>query len=233
VLRIVESEILDGPNIPDEAAGRAYRDMAAIHRWLGDVRFLTRTIRRDPHQVRRILDVGCGTGLVLERISRELGVEAVGGDIRPRRAVEAAVPIVQVDARFDPLPPADVAYCMNLGHHLDAEDLIRVIRNVGRYCRRFIVVDLVRHRLPLALFGMFVSPALCAIAREDGRRSIRRSYTPAELRAIAAAALAGTPAKFQLSVAPFYVRQVVDITYRGAQPDAPLPAFAEEGAWAR
>ncbi len=228
-----ETEILDGPNIPDEAAERAYRDMAAIHRWLGDVRFLTRTIRRDPQQVRRILDVGCGTGLVLERISRELGVEAVGGDIRPRRAVEAAVPIVQVDARFDPLPPADVAYCMNLGHHLDSEDFIRVIRNVGRYCRRFIVVDLVRHRLPLALFGMFVSPALCPIASEDGRRSIRRSYTPAELRAITSAALAGTAAKFHLSVAPFYIRQVVDITYRTDHPAAPLPALAEEGAWVR
>ena len=49
---------------------------------------------------------------------------------------------------------------------------------------------------------------------EDGRRSIRRSYTPAEMRELTSEALAGSPATFEIQVAPFWLRQVIDIRYR-------------------
>jgi hypothetical protein len=102
---------------------------------------------------------------------------------------------------------------MYLSHHLSTLDLIRLIRNAGQYCRRFILLDLVRHQLPLALFRLFVAPLVCEIDAEDGRRSIRRSYTPTELRSITIAALAGSTGTFRASVAPLFVRQVVDISY--------------------
>jgi len=231
MIRENRSEILDGPDVPDEVVRRAYQDIAAIHRWLGDERFLIGAIRRDPLPVRRILDVGCATGLVLERVGRRLGVDAVGADIQPRPSVAAPVTIVRADACRDRLPVADVTYCMHLGHHLSADDLILLIRNVGRYCRRFIVLDLVRHPIPLALFRIFVAPLICDIDAEDGRRSIRRSYTPAELREIAATALAGSQATFRLSVAPFYIRQVLDISYGIARKTEEIRA--EEGEWVR
>ena len=47
----------------------------------------------------------------------------------------------------------------------------------------------------------------------DGRRSIRRAYTPLEMRAVVNRALEGTCARFRHSVAPLYMRQIVDITY--------------------
>jgi SAM-dependent methyltransferase len=219
MLRRNEIEILDGPDLPDELVKRAYRDIAFIHYWLGDVRYMIRAIRRDPLPVRRILDVGCATGLVLQRVGQGLGVEVVGADIRPRPAVAAPVPIVRADARLDPLPQADVAYCMHLGHHLGADDLVRLIRNVGRHCRRFILLDLVRHPLPLALFRLFLAPLICRVDAEDGRRSIRRSYTPDELRDITSTALAGSRATFRLSVAPLHVRQVVDISFGAEVPE--------------
>jgi len=34
------------------------------------------------------------------------------------------------------------------GAPLSEADYVELIRNVGRYCRRFVILDLVRHRLP-------------------------------------------------------------------------------------
>jgi len=208
-----ETEILDADGVPDELVERAYRDLARIHRWLGDTQFVIRTIREDPMPVRRILDVGCATGLVLENIRRKLGVEAFGVDLKPQRTIGAAIQIFQADAVRDSLPPADVAFCMHLGHHLSEDDLVSLIRNVGKFCRRFILLDLVRHPLPLALFRLFVAPFVCRIVVVDGQKSIRRSFTPAELSRIAGAALAGSDGSFRQFVAPLYARQVVDIVY--------------------
>jgi hypothetical protein len=124
---------------------------------------------------------------------------------------------------------------MYLSHHLTAIDLIRLIRNAGRYCRRFILLDLVRHPLPLTLFRLFVAPLVCEIDAEDGRRSIRRSYTPSELRSITTAALAGSTATFRASVAPLFIRQVVDISYPTLKNHvvAPCQTFAEGASWMR
>jgi hypothetical protein len=126
---------------------------------------------------------------------------------------------VHADGRRDHLPFADVAYCMHLGHHLSEEDLIDLIRNVGRSCRRFIILDLVRHPLPLSLFRLGIAPLVDRINAEDGCRSIRRSYTPAEFRRIAATAVNGSGATYHHSVAPFYIRQITDIGY-GTVPQA-------------
>jgi SAM-dependent methyltransferase len=230
MLRTEETEDLDDPDLPDDIVERAYRDIAAIHRWLGDLRCMTHAIRTDSMPVRRILDVGCGTGLVLQQIGRTLDVDVVGADIQPRRRVSAPVPIVRADACCDPLPSADVAFCMHLCHHLAPEDVVRLIRNVGRDCRRFIMLDLVRHPLPLALFRAFVAPLICGIDAQDGKRSIRRSYTRAELSGITAAALEGSTARFRSSATPFWIRQVVDISYGAVVSDAQprIQVMAEE-----
>jgi SAM-dependent methyltransferase len=216
MIRENETEILDQCGVPDELVERAYQDVARIHRVLGDTRFIVRAIRKDPLPVHRILDVGCATGLILEEVGRRLGVEVVGADINPHPAIAAPVPILQADARREPLPFADVAFCMHLCHHLGEGDLVRLIRNVGRSCRRFILIDLVRHPLPLAFFRLFMAPFMCPIGAADGLRSIRRSYTPIELQRITASALAGTASTFRPSVAPFHVRQVIDISYANA-----------------
>ncbi len=105
-----EMEILDRNGVPDEMVARAYRDLAGIHRWLGDTNFVVRAISQDPLPVRRVLDVGCATGLVLEEVGRRLGVEVIGVDINPHPCIASPVPIFQADARRDPLPPADVAF---------------------------------------------------------------------------------------------------------------------------
>jgi SAM-dependent methyltransferase len=213
MIRKNHAEILDRNGVPDELVALAYRDLARIHRWLGDTNSIVRAISQDPLPVRRVLDVGCATGLVLHEVQRRLGVDVVGVDINPHPCIAAPVPILRADARRDPLPVADIAFSMHLGHHLRERDLANLIRNVGRFCRRFILLDLVRHPLPLALFRLFVAPLVCPIDAVDGQRSIRRSFTSVELRTITASALAGTGASFRLSVAPLHARQVMDISY--------------------
>ncbi len=206
-------ELLDGGNVPRKVAELAYRDLARIHRCLGDTRCIVRAIQGDRLPVRRILDIGCANGTVLRDVQRRLGVEAVGVDLQPLPPC-GPFPIVQADAVRDPLPKADVAYSMHTGHHLTEADFAGLIRNVGRYCRRFVILDLVRHPLPLALFRAFVAPFISRLNVVDGVTSVRRSFTPGEFRAMVHGALAGTGGEFRHRVAPFYIRQVVDIRYR-------------------
>jgi len=182
------------------------------HWWLGNTAAVLRLLRQDPIPIRSVLDIGCGHGALLLEIRRRLGAEVVGFDLRRASAV-AHVPILTGNAVTEPLPRADVAIAVYMAHHLSGGDLIRLIRNVSRSCRRFIVLDLVRHRLPLALFRGFVCPFLGSLKAEDGALSIRRSYTPREMRCVVDTALDGSGGEVRHTVAPFYIRQVVDISW--------------------
>jgi hypothetical protein len=88
-----------------------------------------------------------------------------------------------------------------------------MIRDVGRCCRRFILLDLVRSWIPLILFQTFLAPFVSPITAADGKTSIRRAYTPRELSALVTAALIGTQSTFKHSVSLFRTRQVIYISY--------------------
>jgi SAM-dependent methyltransferase len=207
VIRSSEPELLDVAGLPEAVVDRAYRDLTRLHRALGNIGRVARAIRRDPLPVQRVLDIGCGYGGFAADIRDRLGVEVVGVDLKP--PPRAPIPIVTADAVRDPLPSADIAYAVCLVHHLTDAELSALIHNVGRSCRRFVIVDLVRHWLPMALFRTFVTPFFSPVAVADGIQSIRRAYTPPELKEIVAA----TGERFRHSVAPFYVRQSIEINY--------------------
>lgn len=211
--RSCESEILDGENLPEDVVVRAHKDLDRLHGLLGNTAAFVAALKSDPLPVRRILDVGCGHGGLLLQLQRQLGVDVVGADLRPPAV--SSFPILQADVTRDPLPEADVAICTYLAHHLSDDQFVSLIRNIGRSCRRFIILDLVRHRLPLVLFRIFVGPMLSPVNVADGCTSIRRSMLPSEMRAVVTKALSGTAATFQYSRTPFYSRQIVDIRYRG------------------
>jgi SAM-dependent methyltransferase len=213
--RIYALEFLDAPDLPEPVADAAYHDLARIHHYLGDTAALLRALRRDPRPVRSVLDIGCGYGGVLREVQRKLGVRAVGVDLRPPPHNGLGFPILRADAVRDPLPQCDVAISLHTAHHLEERELIALIRNAGKSCRRFVLIDLVRHPLPLALFRAFVVPFVSRINGEDGCTSIRRAYTPEDLRAVAELALCrGRDGTYKHSVAPLYIRQMLDITYR-------------------
>jgi hypothetical protein len=133
-------------------------------------------------------------------------------DLSPPRA-NALVPIHRKDAIREELPEADVAVSVVVVHHFTADELRRLICNVGRSCRRFIILDLVRHSVPFALFRTFVARFVNPINVEDGLTSIERAFTPKELADITRESLNECGGAFRQSVAPFFIRQIVDIRY--------------------
>ena len=209
--RVLKAEILDGNDVPEELVARAYRELTTIHRVLGDTRYVVQALRHDPLPVRRVLDIGCGRGGILADVTRALGIEGIGIDISPPALGDAR--ILKADAVHDLLPQADVAFSIHVAHHLSASGLIQMIRNVRRSCRRFIILDIVRGWVPLALFRTFVAPFVSPITAKDGQTSIRRAYTPEEFAKLASDAVAGTNARFRHIVAPLGIRQVIDISY--------------------
>jgi SAM-dependent methyltransferase len=204
-------ELLDDPSLPAHVVADAYRDLARAHRWLGDTGVILRRLRIGP-PARSVLDIGCGHGALLASVRDALGVEVVGFDLRPPPA-NAPVPIRTGDAAVDPLPRADVALAVCLLHHLTPAQVVSLIRNVSRSCKRLIVLDPVRHRLPLLLFRLLVAPFLHRINAADGATSIRRAYTPGELRAFVDEAVRGTNARVVHKVATLRTRQIVDICW--------------------
>ena len=207
-------EILDGRGLPPETVARVHRGLSLTHKLLGNHAAVLRALRRDGQPMRRVLDIGCGHGGLLETIRKETGADVVGVDLSPPRKGTTAFPILKRDAVRDTLPQADVAICVCLVHHLCDEEFVELVRNVGRSCGRFVILDLVRHRLPLVLFSAFAPLCLPKINVLDGRQSIRRAYTPEEFHALVARALAGTGGRFRHTVAPFRIRQMADIRYR-------------------
>lgn len=210
--RSLEPEILDGLSVDEDVRERCYDELAQMHRWLGNHRAILEYLRHDVGPLDTVLDVGCGHGVLLSETRAKLGVHAIGIDLNPPRR-RPSLPILRADAVRDPLPAADVAVSVAMVHHLCADELASLIRNVGRACRRFVILDLVRSRIPLALFCGFVAPFVNPINVQDGIRSLKRAFTPEEMRRIVTDALAGSAGRFRHVVAPFYTRQIVDISY--------------------
>jgi SAM-dependent methyltransferase len=214
--RVNVTELLEDPFLPEDVVAKAYRDLARTQGLLRNTAAIFRRLGKNPG---RVLDIGCGQGALLEEIRGKLGVDVVGFDLRPAPA-GSSIPILTGNAAVDPLPEADVAISICLAHHLSEDDVVAMIRNVSRSCHRLILLDLVRHWMPLTLFRVFMSPFLHRINAADGVTSIKRSYTPGEMRGMVEEAVKGSNARVLHTVAPFYIRQIVEISWPDRQPTA-------------
>lgn len=202
---------MDSPDVNGPILETFHRDLIFVNRALGTFGTIERFLRKSDPPVRSVLDIGCGSGALLDHLRRRLNVEVIGVDLKPWPMTP--VPVVTANAITERLPEADVAVTTLMAHHLTPEENIALIRNVSRSCKRFLIHDLIRHPVGMIGFSIFLGPFIGREARLDGRQSIRRAFTPRELSELVQTALAGTGATFTQDVSPFLSRQVMDIRF--------------------
>ncbi len=192
-------EYLDGPvSGADREASLA--DVHRLNAWFGGYRLSERAIARliavaAPGAPLRIVDIGGGRGdLAIRLVTRARGrgqrVTAIvvdrNGTVRPRPGVA----VVRADASALPFRPgaADVVTASLLLHHLEPDAAARSLSEMRAVARLGVVInDLLRSRITLALVWLVTRLfTRHPFARHDGPLSVRRAYSPDELRALAA-----------------------------------------------
>ncbi|HEX3053623.1 MAG TPA: methyltransferase domain-containing protein [Aggregatilineaceae bacterium] len=111
---------------------------------------------------------------------------------REHTAHTREVELIQADAAHLPFAKGGIDFVISslFLHHFSPVDVIDLLRMAyDRANKGIIMSDLVRGRLPLAAFQL-VQPVFARhfLTRHDGTLSIRRAYTPGELRHLAEAA---------------------------------------------
>jgi SAM-dependent methyltransferase len=197
--RSTAPELLDA-SLPESEVRKSLADLRFVNRWLGSRRGLLRAMAPYLPPRGRLLDVGCGSGDVTAFLSAGLpGLSlAVGIDRKPLHLREAPRGLgrVAADVRQLPFRPRsfDVVTASLFLHHFDAGELPGLLRDLGQFARRAIVVSDLRRALVPYLFGRATFPLLfkTRVSVHDGLVSIRRAFRDEELRAAFAAA--GMPA---------------------------------------
>jgi SAM-dependent methyltransferase len=198
-------EFLDR-SVPAGDRDASLADVDRLNALFGGYRLTLRALRAlvaGDRRAVRVLDVGGGRGDLAVRMLR--WGEREGHDVRVlvvdrdgallARAVAAGrgrIHAVRADATALPFREraADVAIASLTLHHLDADGAARCLGEMRAAARAGLIVnDLLR--TPLALALVWIATRLLArhrFSRHDGPLSVRRAWSPAELRMLAAEA---------------------------------------------
>jgi len=202
------SERLDELGVGAAELPGALADLARINALLFGTRLTSRCLNdlletHPPDAPLTLLDVGCGGGELTAAVARRARrsgrpVTAIAIDRNPAVVAHARRRFGdQLDLRLGdilaldlPEDEVDVALCSLLVHHLEPDDAVRALRELARVARIGIVVnDLVRSKLGLVGSRTLI-PLLTRnpVTRHDAVLSVRRAYTPRELRELLVAA---------------------------------------------
>jgi ubiquinone/menaquinone biosynthesis C-methylase UbiE len=186
--RLKATELMDDLSRPVAEFDQAYRELASINRRLGGIRAIERFL--PPREGLNVLDVaagGCdiGDALVESRKCRVISLDLNPMGLRHSRGTQ---PVVG-DATELPFPDAsfDAVICSLSFHHLTDAECVRVLREMWRTSRGCIVVNDL-HRHPVAYVSIWVLAHLFSnsvMVRNDGPVSVRRAFSPSELREFA------------------------------------------------
>lgn len=205
--RAAGAELMDEPGVDPRELATSLRDLRGVNRWLGGTRVLLRhlgeLVARRPGESFTVLDVATGSAdipLSVARWARERGLRAEvtatdmhEGTLARAREHAAGDPDVRVeraDALALPYPDGafDFALCSTALHHFDDADAVRVLRELYRVARRGVVVNDLRRSRPALLGARLLAATVWRghpVTRHDGPLSVRRAFTPAELRELA------------------------------------------------
>lgn len=202
------TEWLDADQMDSADLERNLRDIRRINALLGWTAFTThavlRELRRQPDRSWSLLDVASGSADIPLAIARaaqraKIPLHVVATDrnaqivaiARERSVAVASMTVERQDALALPYPDRafDIALCTLALHHFSPDDACQLLRSLARVGRRVLVFDVVRS--PLAYAGVV---ALTRLGRmhpmtcHDGPASVRRAYSAADARGLAASA---------------------------------------------
>jgi ubiquinone/menaquinone biosynthesis C-methylase UbiE len=185
-------ELLDSDAGTEREIAGSLRDLEMFNQWFGGVRTTEKLVRRalaeSRDQSASLLEVAAGAGFVpakvRERLSPQLDLTVTVLD-RARSHLNGSDRAVAGDAVA--LPFADNSFdlvsCNLFVHHLAPDEFQQFAREALRVCRvAFLINDVVRDPVHLALTYAGFPLYRSRITRNDAPASVRQAYTPAELR---------------------------------------------------
>jgi ubiquinone/menaquinone biosynthesis C-methylase UbiE len=203
VRRVVAHELMDDPAVERAELAANFDDIEFVNRAFGGIASVASAMRR--LHVRRLLDVGCGSGDIARALlararaqNRPLEIVALDASetvlaiARERSVAEPALSFVLGDAARLPFADAsfDVATCNLALHHFEPAAAVTVLSELRRVARVMpIVSDLERSGIgyaAAALFARFV--ARNRLTKNDAPLSVKRAYTAREVEALARSA---------------------------------------------
>lgn len=197
-------EYMDDPACDPEKLRRTFQRFRLVNRavahWSEVYRRYLKPMLREhakPAAPLRMLDIGAGSGDVLRHLMRlaardGYAIEAVGIDPDPR-AISVAnqlrllarlkFRVAHASDLLDEGERFDAVISNHLVHHLSEEHFDALLSDSATLSTCLTLhSDIARSRLAYAAYGVASVPlAPGTFVRVDGLRSIRRSYTPAEL----------------------------------------------------
>jgi hypothetical protein len=197
--RVSTQEILDSDACPPVEVETSLRDLCRINRWFGGIATTRRLIERVASTTGQkrfaVLEVAAGFGEVSKIAGRQLAHKGITLDVtdldrvrthllRGNRAVVAdALALPFQDGSFD------LVSCSLFAHHLEPAELARFTNEALRVSRCAVLInDLVRHPLHVALVYAGFPLMRSYVSRVDGLASVRRAYTPDEMKTILSSA---------------------------------------------
>ena len=202
MLRKNSEEILDSEECPALETQKSLRDLCRMNRWFGGVgttrKRIYRVARATGLKKMTVLEVAAGFGEVPRIAGLQLARRGITLDItdldrvpshlrtQHRALVGDALALPFRDGSFD------VVSCSLFAHHLQPDELRRFANEAMRVSRyAFIINDLIRHPLHLALIYAGFPLMRSYVSRVDGIASVKRAYTPQEVRSILSHEVAG------------------------------------------
>ncbi|MBC7814584.1 MAG: methyltransferase domain-containing protein [Burkholderiales bacterium] len=203
--RVDDPELLDLGHGSQVDVAQNLAEMWRLNRYFGGLSALTDhvyPILAQSSEPISILDLGTGGAEIPAAVARWMSQHAVKGriigvDWAARNLLAAGqnvaslpeISLLQTDAMRLPFAANSVDLTMSslFLHHFTREQAVDLLRGAFDCARRAIIMsDLVRGRLPLLAF-QYGAPLIVRhhMTRSDGKLSIRRGFTPAELRELA------------------------------------------------